>query len=175
MSLRLKLALFIVFGCGVAQARAESSAVPPRNTAVVDYSVIMARGWSWDLAVEAGVGLALRGDRDQRFMGRARGGVLAAREPLFFALGVTGEAGGLLGWGVGLQLAFVQSETGLSAQAGAAYTSPSRFASHLGIGFAIFGVEWMHSYERASRSCDAVFFKLHVPIGVLTMLIRKRP
>lgn len=150
-----------------------SAAAEPPKPRIADFRVSLARGLSWDLNVEAGVGLPLSGELDKksRYMGRLRLGLLVADEPFFLALGVVGELGGLVGQGAGLQLELLDFYTGLSAHGGVLYAGQGAWTTHLGLGFAIFGVEWTHAYEAHPDARNALFFKVHVPIGVIALML----
>lgn len=154
------------------EARRAATAKPR----VLDLSVNLTRGLFWDLSLQGGVGVPLGGDLDRhgRFMGRLRAGLLLASEPLFVGLGATGELGGLVGAGGGLQVEVLNAYSGLSAQAGVAYGGDRRLTTHVGVGLAIFAVEWTHSYESRPEARNALFFKLSLPIGVIVQMRPRR-
>jgi len=167
---------------GIRKEEAPSASDQPRREApakaakpgVLDLSVNLARGPSWDVSLEGGGGVPLGGgelDRHSRFMGRLRVGLLLASEPLFLAIGAVGELGGLVGAGAGLQVEILNAYSGLSAHTGVVYGGDRRLTTHLGVGLAIFAIEWTHSYDHRPEARNALFFKVHVPIGVIVRMM----
>jgi len=122
------------------------------------------RGVSWDFELELGVGFAVQGDLDDELLGRARGGVLFIQEPFFLSVGVTGEVGGLAGYGVGLQGDLIHLWGGYTFQVGAEYAEGGAWIVHAGLGYAILSAEWQHDFD---TDADALFFKLRIPIGIV--------
>jgi hypothetical protein len=123
-------------------------------------------GVRWDAQVAGGGGFAFRGDTDH-YLVRARAGVLFPRDPWIFAVGASGEVGGLVGLGGGFEVEALSLRTGLSLMAGFTYGQEGRWATRLGVGWSLLGVEWQRGYGAS----DALFFTVRIPLGVIFTLI----
>jgi hypothetical protein len=93
--------------------------------------------------------------------------MLVMHEPWIVAFGPTVEVGGLTAAGIGGQLDVIHLATGLSVEAGAAFSMDAP-VSHASIGYAVLGIEWQHRF--APERADALMFRLRVPIGVAVYL-----
>jgi hypothetical protein len=93
--------------------------------------------------------------------------VLFPRDPWIFAVGASGEVGGLVGLGGGFEVEALSLRTGLSLMAGFTYGQEGRWATRLGLGWSLLGVEWQRGYGAA----DALFFTVRIPLGIILTLI----
>lgn len=127
------------------------------------------KGASWD--AEAQVGFAAFGvdGLADRFFFRARAGLLIAREPWFTAVGATFEGSGSPELAGGLQVSISHLWSGFWLDGGASVDDAPNLFLHLGAGYAIFGLEWMHQLTGDPTDKDARnawLFKLRIPIGI---------
>lgn len=128
-------------------------------------------GFGWDLTLDGGVGFGIAHQLDNNFLGRARIGALYFSEPLVYALGITGEVGGLADYGAGLAFE-VSHFDGLWARVGGSRVHGGDWMTQVTAGYLFFGLEWQHRFESSVAVSDALMFVFRVPVGVWWFLMR---
>jgi len=132
-------------------------------------------GLGWDLELDGGVGFGLQRQLDNNFVGRLRLGALYFDEPIVYALGITGEVGGLAEYGVGAAFE-VSHFDGPWARIGGSRVIGNDWMTQLTLGFLFFGLEWQHRFESASTASDALMMVFRLPVGVWWfMMAEQRP
>lgn len=131
------------------------------------------QGFGWDLELDGGVGVGVQRQLRNNFLGRLRVGALYVGEPWVYALGVTGEVGGLAEYGAGLTLS-VSHFDGFWARLGGSRVAGDDWMTHATLGYLFFGVEWQHRLDSSRVASDALMMVFRVPVGVWWFLMREQ-
>lgn len=129
------------------------------------------RGFGFDLSLDGGIGVGVQHDLNNNFLGRLRVGALYVTEPMAYALGITGELGGLAGQGFGIS-AEASHFNGAWGRIGGSRVQHGEWMSQLTLGYLFFGLEWQHRYATSRSVSDAVMVVFRVPIGLWWFLMR---
>lgn len=127
------------------------------------------QGLTWDAEAEVGFAVVGVDGLTDRFLFRGRAGLLIAREPWFTAVGATFEASGPPELAGGLQVSLSHLWSGFWIDGGVSLNRTPDLFLHVGGGYALFGLEWMHQLTgdpAAGDDRNALLVKLRIPIGI---------
>ncbi len=111
-------------------------------------------------------------DRNHGLFIRARGGILHAREPKFFFVGLTGEFSNFAPPALGIQGEALHMGWGLWAQLGAAIDTDAQPSFNVGAGYSLLGVEGQVRRSDEQGFYFAVFGKIRLPFGMIALVFK---